>query len=79
MKKLGNSGHVPRAGDHAFDPSHRMDWQEIVSWYPIDVVALVRIFLAESIAQQEPLGIGDDRPWWHWDSRRSLDGWLSQR
>lgn len=45
----------------------RMDWWEIVSWYPIDGVILGMIFLVGGITQHDqPLGMGNDGgPRWH--------------
>jgi len=60
MNQLGHNEYVPCVGDNAFDPSQRMGWQDIMSWYHIDGEYLGRIFLAKGISQEEPLGMVDD-------------------
>ena len=51
LNMVQHNGLVPYTCAHASDPSHKMDWHEIMSWYPPGGT----IFSVGSIVQQGPL------------------------
>ena len=63
-----HSGHVPCSVVATLDSSSRMDWREIMSWYPLDGM----VFFVGSTAEQGPLDIVDvtDSGWQEGTSRR---------
>lgn len=64
LSMVQHSGLVPYIGAHASNPFHRMDWRDIMSWYPINGPS----FLVRSIVQQGPLDVRDTTcSSWQWD------------
>ena len=77
---------IPCAYIHALDPSHGMDWRDIMSWNPIDGMIPRKILLDKGILQPGPLGTDNDGAlrWyhnpqvpglrWHQDPSESIEG-----
>jgi len=64
-----HSGLVPYTGAHASDPSHGMDWGEIMTWYLIGGT----IFSIGSTIQQGPLDTRSTTcPNWQWEVGQQL-------
>ena len=63
-----HSGHVPCAVVATLDSFSRMDWREIMSWYPLDST----VFFVGSTTEQGPLDIVDvtDSSWQEGTGRR---------
>ena len=60
------SRHVPYATDTTLDSSSKIDWREVMSWYPLDCT----IFFVGSMTEQ-PLDIADvTNSSWQWGTGR---------
>ena len=91
IRQHQHSRSIPCIGINALDPSHRMDWKEIMNWNSIDGMIPRRIPLAKSILQLGPLVIDSvgGLSWfhnlevrgsrWHWDPDGFTGSRLSQR
>lgn len=91
FRKHQHSRLIPCADIHALDPSHRMDWREVMNWNPINGLISRRILLAKGILQLRPLGTYSDgalrwyhnpevpRLRWHWNLGESIEGRIGWR
>lgn len=44
-----------------FKSPFQLEWREIMSWYPTELVMFGKILLARGIAQEKPSNIWDDK------------------